>query len=441
VWGGDSDCQHVWGDEMPRVGNENRNGLGSNSEFAGRADKAKINKAANSTGSGQFCQSCGAWLGELGAEPTPQMYVEHIVIVMREVKRVLRDDGVAFLNAADSYANPGHYKGNPGSGRASVAKSETMNYSKAWVGAKPKDMCLIPERLKIALQDDGWWIRNTVVWQKTNCMPSSAGDRFTNTWESIIFLAKSQRYYFDWFAVKESSTERKLGRKKRKMPEERDRPKDHLGSSVPYEPDGTGRRRRDVWTFSTGKHSGRFCLSCRDYFPKGFRGMERHTDEQGKEHPICPTCGRWDTWMAHYAVFPPDLPAIAIRAGTSEHGACVKCGSPWERIAQKTGVKNSRKPAHVPGNSPTKTSSTGWRHAVPGTDEWKPTCKCGCGAVAPSIVLDPFGGSGTTGVVSAQLGRSSILIELNPDYAEMGKCRIEHEVSGCKVLFPKGAKR
>jgi len=226
TWGGVDGCEHVWGTEMPRTGNEYREGL-STSVFAGREDKAEIrqsmrkrdrqhlkelgerlgcgggnkyseehpemfakprrsrnatdvvnmeSKQATNKGAqydangGQFCQLCGAWRGELGSEPTVQLFVEHLVDVFREVKRVLRKDGVCFVNLGDSYAGSNQGAGTKEmsakqrSNTGTIALTERKSLLAKAPGLKPKDLCLVPERFALAMQDDGWWVRSRIIW-------------------------------------------------------------------------------------------------------------------------------------------------------------------------------------------------------------------------------------------------------------------------------------
>ncbi len=126
---------------------------------------------------------------------------------------------------------------------------------------------------------------------------------------------------------------------------------------------------------------------------------------------------------AHFATFPEELVRCPILAGTSERGVCGDCGAPRERVVEPTGHVNQREHAHVPGNTPTKTDSTGWAPLTRATSRWRPTCDHDAEPV-PSLVLDPFCGSGTTGVVALRHGRSFIGIELNPEYIELARKRI-----------------
>ena len=165
-----------------------------------------------------FCRRCGAWQGQLGLEPTPELYVEHMVEVFREVKRVLRDDGTLWMNMGDSYATgagkvgecPGggeqgerwkagrgtHTAENSGRPRLAAMGPMTQPNRLPLPGLKPKDLVGIPWRLAFALQADGWWLRSDIIWAKPNPMPESVTDRPTKAHEYLFLLAKSGEAQF-----------------------------------------------------------------------------------------------------------------------------------------------------------------------------------------------------------------------------------------------------
>ena len=162
---------------------------------------------------GAFCRRCGSWRGCLGLEPDPNLYVEHLVGVLREVRRVLRDDGVMFLNMGDGYASGKGSCYNPGGGDNSLGRKRkaagvhpldrgnksTLNAS----GLKPKDLLLMPARVALALQADGWWLRSAITWCKGSAMPESVQDRPTSATEMVYLLAKQKSYFWDATAVRE----------------------------------------------------------------------------------------------------------------------------------------------------------------------------------------------------------------------------------------------
>lgn len=307
---------------------------------------------------------------QIGLEATLHGYVETLRSVFQEVRRVLRDDGVVWLNLGDAYATkpPGGNCGlsskltNPA--RQNGLWSESRGWKPTDPSLKSKDLLGIPWRVAFALQDDGWYLRADNVWSKPNPMPESVTDRPTKSHEYVFLLTKNARYYYDAEAVREPvvsspSDVRKMREQKARIGGKTLtagdlRYKAHSGTNIGKkrgvgDPDA-GRNLRSVWTITTTPFPG-----------------------------------------THFAVFPEALPERCIRAGTSEHGACGTCGAPFRRVKTAVG--------------------------------WEPTCDHADESPAPCVVLDPFAGSGTTLRVARRLGRDFIGIELNPEYAEMARER------------------
>lgn len=195
----------------------------------------------------------------LGLEPDPWAFVGHLVTVFREVRRVIRDDGVLFLNLGDSYAGGGRAGRNPSYmgkhtqfGKTSTKGSELYGVPMAIPdGLKAKDMCGIPWRVALALQADGWYLRSDVIWQKPNPMPSSCRDRPTTAHEYIFLLSKSPHYYWDKAAVQEADSGKPSGNgfAGRQGGSERVGPlSGGQGTDTKWTP-GKGRNLRSVWTF------------------------------------------------------------------------------------------------------------------------------------------------------------------------------------------------
>ncbi|HEY3611023.1 MAG TPA: site-specific DNA-methyltransferase, partial [Pseudonocardiaceae bacterium] len=264
--------------------------------------------------------------GQLGMEPTIAGWVADLRQVMREVARVLTPTGGAWLNLGDSFSRHPRY------------------------GVPTKGLLLAPERLILALAQDGWLVRNKVIWAKTNPLPSSVGDRLTLTYEVVYFLVRQRSYFFDLDAIRELRRTPTVVKAKADPAYSRPAWAGPLATSRGGLRSGTPKHPRhknpgDVWQIST----------------RGFRG-------------------------AHFAVFPPELVRRPILA-TCPTVVCTKCGQ-----GQKV--------------------STG-------------TLPCDCKAPARrGLVLDPFFGTGTVGLVAQELGRDWIGIELNPDYARMAEQRL-----------------
>lgn len=388
--------------------------------------------------------------GQLGLEATPGEYVAAMVEVFAEVWRVLRDDGMLWLNIGDSYAHNGacgggspvddrkpEYgrKGNDSDafgGRAQDAKSQREMKYRVPAGLKPKDLVGIPWRLAFALQDAGWYLRQDIIWSKPSPMPESVRDRCTKSHEYIFLLTKSQRYYFDAIAIQEpvsgGANHRGDGvNPKAKTPGKNSRI--HIDRDVQHASRAIKNRQNESFsTAVTGLVEHRNARSVWKISSAGFPG-------------------------AHFATFPPALPERCIKAGTSERGCCPTCGAPWKRIVEKQRVPT--RPAHEskiyvdPENSPyeqhngtivgnrdplrhiTRTVTTGWQQ----------TCKCPEREPIQCTVLDPFFGAGTTGLMAEHLGRNWLGCELNPEYAAMAEARIAAGYKPPKTKGPPRRKR
>ena len=344
--------------------------------------------------------------GQLGLETTPDAYVTKLVRIFREVRRVLRDDGTLWLNLGDSYVGGGGYSPGAPSNKTSISGRRADALREGGLSPqgnlKPKDLAMMPARVAMALQADGWWLRSDIIWHKPNPMPESVTDRPTSAHEHIFLLSKSKRYFYDADAIREEmkpeSKDRydySFGGKKNEELKEGDNPTALVGDRDPTD----GRNKRDVWTVTTKP------------FPE-----------------------------AHFAVYPPDLIAPCIKAGTSAKGACASCGAPWERVVDVSGGTTGKSwHDHSKDLSAgmSQTSMSGGVGAA--TDEngkaytrettgWQPTCDCDADKPVPQTVLDPFSGAGTTGVVALATGRHYIGIELNPEYAAMSARRMRKEV-------------
>ena len=268
---------------------------------------------------------------QLGMEDTPEEFISNLVDVFREVKRVLRDDGTVWLNLGDTYCGTGH-KGNYTDPKHKEGRNgQKIALNNKIDGLKSKDLVGIPWRVALALQQDGWYLRQDIIWHKPNPMPESVKDRCTKAHEYIFLLSKNKKYYYDYEAIKEDAkrpNERQIfgGSKAKNNTIKKDDPMSRGGSEQWGREIITSpkRNKRSVWTVPT----------------KPFKG-------------------------AHFATFPPELIEPCILAGCPEGG----------------------------------------------------------------VVLDPFGGSGTTAVVANNHYRNAVLIELNRSYIAIMKKRLEEQGS------------
>ena len=325
--------------------------------------------------------------GQLGLEATPEAYVQSMVEVFREVRRVMRRDATCWLNLGDIYASDTKGSGGPSEKQLTNVGSRYETSQRFAHGLKPKDLVGIPWRVAFALQADGWWLRSDIIWSKPNPMPESVTDRPTKAHEYLFLLSKSQTYYYDADAIREKA-EYGFSETVGLTPHEKyDASAGTALQSPTRAPNrvipGTGgtRNRRTVWEIAT----------------------KPYTD-------------------AHFATYPEELVKPCILAGTSEHGNCSVCGAPWERVTERTPMLIDRSErTHDLGR--TRSSGTMVEPPKSVTTGWAPTCKHEA-PVVRAIVLDPFLGSGTTAAVAKVAGRDYIGIELNPSYVELAKQRI-----------------
>lgn len=314
--------------------------------------------------------------GQMGLEPTPDAYVQRMVEVFGEVRRVLRDDGTLWLNCGDSYSG---YHGNSKCADAEAPSNkpgyvENMRETTVGVdGLKPKDLCMIPARLALALQANGWYLRSDIVWAKPNPMPESVTDRPTKSHEHVFMLSKQPRYYWDQEAVREPLSTSSIKRlSQRTFDQQTGGPKDY------------GHR-------TNSNRSARKALrNLRERMVAQEKWDDRHAGYADRK----PAIGRniRDVWTiatepcreAHFAVMPQKLVEPCIKAGTSERGCCPECGAPWERVVENapdnTGYPNGpggSKARDTRGNGASgKSTLASVARYQTTTIGWRPTCKC-----------------------------------------------------------------
>jgi DNA modification methylase len=335
--------------------------------------------------------------GQIGLEPTPQAYVQRMVEVFREVRRVLRDDGTLWLNLGDSYAAarggtsmPAETLAGGVSGRGDIVAKRgresgyTPHRDPAAHGLKHKDLVGIPWRVAFALQTDGWWLRQDIIWAKPNPMPESVLDRCTKAHEYVFLLTKSERYYYDADAVSEKASGRECRNVKATKAARSGDKKHRTAANLHAIAAAETRNRRSVWTITTKPYSG-----------------------------------------AHFAVMPAALVEPCIKAGCPEH-CCPACGVGYERITQRDRVATRPgKVTKTTGDSLVDGNRDPQRHITTvHTLGFTPACDCAASGTISGTVLDPFAGSGTTLAVAAELGRSGIGCELNPEYIALAERRI-----------------
>jgi DNA modification methylase len=348
--------------------------------------------------------SCGALYvdPQIGMEETPDEWAARLVGVYRECRRVLRDDGVMFVEVGDSYSGTPHWGGNNGLGHpptdAQAGGQRGARRSNVADAIKPKDMIGQPWLLAFALRADGWFLRSEIIWAKANPMPESVTDRVTRAHSTVFMLSKRPRYFWDADAIREA-----------------------------YIMDG-----RKVTTVTGTDASAQH------------RDGERWPNPMGANARSVWTLATEPTPFAHFATWPQALVERMVKASTSEYGCCVACGAPWRRVVEREGestgerlARKTKRDAAAPiaprSDGGLTQHAAGSLLAVPREARmvgWEPTCQCGVGpetipATRPCVVLDPFMGSGTTALVARRLGRHAVGVELNPDYLGIAARRLQ----------------
>lgn len=301
--------------------------------------------------------------GQIGLEQTPAEFIARLVEVFREVRRVLRDDGTAWVNMGDSYAGSWGAQGKRET-PAAISRNSINNHPKRagtgrlTEGYKGKDLMGMPWRLAFALQDDGWYLRQDIIWNKPNPMPESVRDRCTKSHEYVFLLSKSKKYYFDQTAILEPCSPNTHARLSQDVQAQIGSERANGGAKSNGNMKATARKTNGVgWGHGSDAEERQ-------------RGRVKDNDSMNSALAIMPTeRNKRSVWTvsthsfkgAHFATFPPDLIRPCILAGAPRGG----------------------------------------------------------------VVLDPFGGAGTTSLVSMQEGRRSIICELNPEYAAMARRRID----------------
>jgi len=257
IWG-DNHCKHEWGRELIKA-----QAHGAGKTNPGKETWSK-DRDAWSNKQGQFCSICGAWKGELGLEPTIELYISHLIQIFNEAKRVLKKTGSCWVNLGDSYSGG---KGQSDCGDSEYQENRTdANLQKPYhqmgghgltrpadgkIGVIAKSLCAIPERFVLAMMEQGWIYRQDIIWYKNNPMPESVKDRFTDTWEHLYFFVKSRRYYFEqqfeksqWYDIDNRADGTKhLSAGKCESGE-------YGINGVAYRYDGN-RNKRNLWTINT----------------------------------------------------------------------------------------------------------------------------------------------------------------------------------------------
>lgn len=312
IWGGLDTCNHIWDYSIKR-------GISGGTKSKKVQIKGIDNFQITNDSEHDTCSCCGAWLGELGQEPTHLMFIQHLTDIFMECSRVLKPQGTMWINIADSYAANRTYQVN---GTKQTPNSQPTKYKQPQakdMGLKSKSLIGIPDRIKLSLIDNGLICRNQIIWHRPNQMPSSAKDRFTNDYEMLYFFTKNEKYFFQ------------------QQIEPYTKPMNRWGG------DNLEANGKSDWDDGTGQET--------------YRTRNMRPNPNGKNMRTVWSINTKPNKVAHFATFPQALPERCILAGCPEGG----------------------------------------------------------------IVLDPFFGSGTTGIVAKKNNRNYIGIDLNKEYIKIAE--------------------
>jgi len=447
----DEECMHVWQDKyLPptRIARQR-------TDFDPKWTAATKDMALTNS---EMCSICGAWKGVLGDEPFPELFIKHLVDIFREVRRVLRKDGTIWVNMGDSAVDSGGTWSITDEHIEKWAKKDggtfksLHNHLKAQGNAKPpqmgrqnpnykkKDLFGIPWMLAFALRNDGWYLRQDIIWAKPNPYPEPVKDRPTRSHEYIFLLAKSPKYFYDRFAVLEPAaipdaknipfrkgswgkgTHKGLNDEGRVYDGPTPMPSDYTPSTGTFPEDHTfiaddeDDAIKKAWLKSMGGGGKDYAgVALGDPESAGAQNpsdMKRRIIESVRKRPTH-LLGRnrrsvwhiktkpenwrpilpkdWDG-QKHFASYPQAIPELCIKAGTAPN-ACSNCGDPYQRCEDLMG--------------------------------WEPSCLC---AAPPGkcVVLDPFMGTFTTGVVAEKLGRSWYGCDISEEFIKSGILRLKY---------------
>jgi len=365
-----------------------------------------------------FCKKCNAWFGQLGLEPSPELYLQHLKQVMIELKRVLKPTGTIWWNMGDTYGGSllGYGVKDPNYIPTGFQDARKQDYYPSHSIKPPqskimkKCLLMLPERFAwICISELGLTLRNKIIWYKPNALPSSVKDRFSNKWEYVFLFSKSKKYYFNLDAVR--------------IP-----PKNLKNSSFNY-------RVREAKKGYFGKMGVKASEEEMErYDNKGCKIDNSENLEIIGKNP-------GDLWEiktqpfhgAHFATFPEELVRRAIRAGCPEQ-VCKRCGRPKEIILKrehKGATKQRGKYSGLEGIIQGALCITPTRVE----DITEVTCNCNAG-FEPGTILDPFVGSGTTIKVAIEERRNCIGIEIVPEYVEMTmkRCNLPNPFVDFKLI-------
>ena len=460
IWGGDPDCEHEFESSKRKLHS------GSWGDKDNALPHFKNATVLNWEVEDRMCNKCGAWKGELGLEPTPDMFIDHLCDIFDEVKRVLRPHGTCWVNLGDTYANTGYGKG---SGNMQHKNVKGAMAPKVKCELPQKCLVQIPSRFAIEMTNRGWILRNEIIWHKPSCLPSPATDRFTVDFEKMFFFTKNKKYYFKQqfeslttplkhTKVPDGDVPYAVQPRTKEFIEYRHTPELHTdgheeirqylqkwrnkaGFTVKQVEEHFGNRKGHHW-FEAAKSNTSSYASADDWKElKKLFGFDDKYDEvmtkvykkssaktskpEGRNKRAVWSINTASFKDAHFAVYPPKLIETPIDAGCPEW-IDKKTGKPRERVIEKQSLERHELPKDNPNYRPERYDGKyvqGQRFAIyddkgymdgRNDDEFR-----------PGVVLDPFFGSGTTAEVAMKQDKDWVGIELNEEFEKISQKRLK----------------
>jgi DNA modification methylase len=386
--------------------------------------------------------------GQLGLEQTPELYIERLVAIFHEAWRVLRDDGCVFVNLGDSYWGGKGQSGSQGAEFQQMRVETGVSLSKpaACIGGngktrptdrthadiRAKSLIGIPARFALAMQQEGWIWRSNAPWIKDTALPESVTDRPTKTIEWIMLFVKSPKYWWDATAVRQSNSSAEQLEHNLKYAKPYAVYDDRVATSgqpgnvnnkgIHERPGGTGRNFRDTDFFHAALDAEIEATMLRLRELQALKRKGLVTDEHGD--PLLLHVNPEPSSIAHYAMYPTALVRPMILAGCPEK-VCATCGKPWTRKTENEPmvIRRSERGTDMGEWGRTQTSGTMVSPARVTDLGLSPACTCHA-PTHPGLVLDLFGGTGTTGLVARELGRDYLLFDLSAEYCAIMEQRL-----------------
>jgi DNA modification methylase len=436
--------------------------------------KNRVNFQETEGGLFEFCENCNGWFGELGQEPHPDQFIDHLVQIFIEARRVLKTTGTMFINLGDTYAGSGGAGGDWNTGDRQF--EETWHQGEADV--RERSLVGIPALFEIAMKKVGFIHRNTIIWKKGNPMPESVTNRYTVDYEKVFFFSMEEKYYFK--QQFENVTSNDVNWRNYKPTEKRALMKNinRLDSKNPLKRTRQSGEGTDTEIGTKGRCGSPHLISienlkkslielAKSQFPNDFIAQSKFCEDQLKvltpkefhdnETGLSPTSeirqkrkeqfflrrNKRCVWPintspysgAHFATYPEELLESPMDAGVPSF-VCNECGKAREYVTKKDQTlyseqKDERKGKYGEGMNSyfSGNSECGGNNYYQFQLEHPPEIiltKCDCNkGFHPGIVYDPFGGSGTTGLVALKHAKNFVISELNPEYLKLAHERLD----------------